>query len=573
MTTPAVLLLAFNRPDLTRRVFEAIRQAKPPIFFFAVDGPRTSKPSEIELNREIRSLADEVDWPCEVKTRFNEENLGCKRAVTGAIDWFFEHVEEGIILEDDCLPHPSFFPYCAEMLERYRYDERVGMVSGDNFRPQLEWRDSGHEFSLFTFIWGWATWRRAWRYFDGEMTDWPELRRSGWLKRVFCRSEAVLYWTKVLERCYRGQVDTWDYPWSYSCWKAGFLSVVPACNLISNIGFDERGTHTVDQGNPKAGLPVQEIHAPWDATSEPMRDCRQEKRYLRSVYGIHFLGWRKRASRALRSLRSSISHGLSWWTLPLAGCRARVRRHVNLLKQEKRFQPGRAFLDDLEWSYPDAVSFAYAYEQIFLRRIYDFRFSNETPTIVDCGSNVGLAVIYWKKQFPKARITAVEADPSICAYLKENLKTAGIGDVQVLNRAVSSSAGSLVFLPQGADGGCLVESVEKPPAGSILVPAVSLDVVLGEAHVDFLKLDIEGAECDVLIDREDALARTDRVFVEYHSYVGRVQRLDELLGTLRRAGFRIQIHHELISRNPFLEIPDDGGMDFRANIYAWREKS
>lgn len=161
METPPVLLLAFNRPDLARQVFAAIRAARPSLLFIAVDGARVHKLGEADLVVETRRIAGEVDWPCEVKTRFSDENQGCKRAVSGAIDWFFEHVEEGVILEDDCLPHPSFFPYCAAMLARYRNDERVGMVSGNNFLPQAEWRSTGHEFSIFTFIWGWATWRRA----------------------------------------------------------------------------------------------------------------------------------------------------------------------------------------------------------------------------------------------------------------------------------------------------------------------------------------------------------------------------------------------------------------------------
>lgn len=571
METPPVLLLAFNRPDLARRVLGAIRETRPARLFLAVDGPRAGRAGEAAVCAEVRRLAAEVDWPCEVKTRFNEENQGCKRGVSGAITWFFEHVEEGIILEDDCLPHPSFFPYCAAMLARYRDDERVGMVSGDNFRPREEWRGSGHEFSIFTFIWGWATWRRAWRRFDGDLSDWPERRRGDWLRKALGRAEAAAHWTGIFDRCHGGRLDSWAYPWSYSCWKAGYLCVVPGCNLVSNIGFDERSTHTFDPANPNARLPVAEIGPPWDVATEPRRDRRQDERYLRSVYGVRLFNWRKRARLSFRAWRARAADRAGWWTLPLAGRRARVRRLVGLLKRAERFEPGRATLDGVEWSFPDAPSFAHAYEQIFLRGIYDLGEAGAAPRIVDCGANIGLATLYWKKKYPAAEVVAVEADPAIHRYLEENLKRAGVSGVRALNQAVWHSPGELLFAPQGADGGSLVSAGAGPAAGVIRVPAVPLRDLLGEGTVDLLKVDIEGAECEVLAGQEAALAKVRRIFVEYHSYAGKAQRLDELLGTFRRAGFRVQIHPELISPRPFVSRHDEDGMDHRLNVYAWRE--
>lgn len=571
METPSVLLLAFNRPDLARKVFAAIRAAQPARLFIAVDGARKQKLGEAALVAETRNLAHLVDWPCEVHTRFLEENLGCKQAVSTAIDWFFEHVEEGVILEDDCLPHPSFFPYCAAMLARYRDDERVGMVSGDNFRPQAEWRGSGHEFSIFTFIWGWATWRRAWRRFDRDLSDWPERKREGWLRGVLGRADAAEHWTQIFDRCHSGLLDTWAYPWSYSCWRAGFLCVVPACNLVSNIGFDERGTDTSNSSSPNARLPVREISAPWDEAPAPRRDRAQEVRYLRGVYGVRLFNWRKRMRLAVRAWRGRLARRLDLWTLPLAGRRSRARRMVNLLKEAERFVPGRTTLDGVTWSYPDAVSFAHAYDQIFLRGIYEIGAGDAAPRIVDCGPNIGLATLYWKIRYPRAEVVAVEADPAIHAYLADNLARSGATGVRALNQAVWHSLGELVFAPQGADGGSLVGDAGAAPARTIRVPAVPLGELLGDGPVDLLKMDIEGAECDVLAGQDAALARVKRVFVEYHSYAKKPQRLDELLALFRRAGFRVQIHPELISPRPFVARADEDGMDHRLNIYAWRE--
>jgi FkbM family methyltransferase len=571
MATPPVLLLAFNRPDLTRRVFEVIREAKPSLFFLAVDGPRANKPGEAELNREIRSLAGEVDWPCEVHTRFIDENLGCKRAVSGAIDWFFEHVEEGIILEDDCLPHASFFSYCAAMLEHYRDDPSIGMISGDNFRPQSEWSPEGHGFSIFTFIWGWATWRRAWRHYDADIYDWQECKRSGWLRDLFRRPEAVTYWTDVFDRCHSGQINSWDYSWSYSCWRAGFLSVIPGCNLVTNIGFGERSTHTKEASHHYSQYPVREISQPLKALSDKVRDRSQEEQFLRDVYNVRLHSMSKRLRRSFRKWSRRLVKNINQWTLPLAGRGSRLRRQVDLLKISQRFLPGCTRLDGMDWSYPDAVSFSYAYEQIFLRGVYDIGASARPTRILDCGANVGLATLYWKKRYPDVEVIAVEADPEIFKYLVDNINCAGVTGVHVLNQAVWHSAGELSFAPQGADGGCLHDTRDKTPSRTIRVPAVPLGDLIGDAPLDLLKIDIEGAECDVLIGQEDVLGPVERIFVEYHSYVKKEQRVDELLSLLRRAGFRLHIHPELVSPRPFVKKLLENGMDHRLNIYAWRE--
>jgi hypothetical protein len=183
-STPAVLLVAFARPDLLRRVLAQVREARPSRVFVSVDGPRPERADDAAATAACHAVAAEIDWPCEVKTRFLNENHGCKLAVSGAISWFFEQVEEGIILEEDCVPGAAFFSFCAELLERYRDDARVGLISGNNFLPGALWRDEGHGFTRYAFIWGWATWRRAWEKFDRDLQDWPERRPSDWLRRV-----------------------------------------------------------------------------------------------------------------------------------------------------------------------------------------------------------------------------------------------------------------------------------------------------------------------------------------------------------------------------------------------------
>lgn len=259
----AVLFLVFNRTDVTKQVFEAIRQAKPPRLYIASDGARDNKSGEAEKVAEVRRIVTFVDWPCEVKTLFQDKNLGCKMGVSTGINWFFEHEEMGIILEDDCLPDPSFFRFCEELLIRYRDDERIAMISGDNFQFGRKRGDSSYYFSRYNHIWGWASWRRAWQHYDVKAKSWPEMHEGKWLKTIINDSIEQRYWTKVMQAVYEGQIDTWDYQWGLACWCQGMISIMPQVNLISNIGFGSDATHTQSE-NIYSALSVESITFPLD---------------------------------------------------------------------------------------------------------------------------------------------------------------------------------------------------------------------------------------------------------------------------------------------------------------------
>lgn len=268
----AVLFLVFNRPDTTKQVFGAIRKAKPPRLYVAADGPRDDKSGEREKCGEVRRIATQVDWDCEVKTLFRDKNLGCKYGVSGGIDWFFENEEEGIILEDDCLPSQSFFWFCEELLERYRGDKRILMISGDNFQFGKRRTNDSYYFSQYTHIWGWASWRRAWRYFDKDMENWPLIRDNGYLFDILQNKRAAKYWAQIFETVYRGKIDTWDYPWTFSCWIQNGLTVLPNVNLVSNIGFDGDATHTTSKDNANSKIPVFNLSFPLKHPNWMIRD-------------------------------------------------------------------------------------------------------------------------------------------------------------------------------------------------------------------------------------------------------------------------------------------------------------
>jgi len=259
----SILFLIFDRPDLTAKVFETIRQAAPKRLYVAGDGPRDRDPvrrSEIE---QARRVATAVDWDCEVHTLIRKDNLGCRVAVSTAIDWFFEQEEEGIILEDDCVPSPSFFRYCGELLERYRNDERIMCISGDNFQQGRTVTPYSYYFSKFNHCWGWATWRRAWAHYDRNMSGWPEFRDGDGLVAWSDGSKAhTQYWRNIFDTAAAGEIDSWAYRWTFSCWAQNGLTCLPARNLVKNIGFDERATHTKSSGGWLETLDARELDFP-----------------------------------------------------------------------------------------------------------------------------------------------------------------------------------------------------------------------------------------------------------------------------------------------------------------------
>ncbi|MCF8171975.1 MAG: glycosyltransferase family 2 protein [Candidatus Methylopumilus sp.] len=260
LRTPVALLI-FNRPDTTERVFNAIAQARPSKLLVVADGPRDSRPGEAARCEQTRAIIKRVDWDCEVITNFADSNMGCKLRVSSGIDWIFEQVEEAIILEDDCLPDPSFFRFCDEMLERYRDNERVGMVSGGNLQFGRHRGIGSYYFSKYTHIWGWATWRRAWKHYDRDITHWPEFKAQGLLEQMFATPGEQTYWQNSFQWVHEGSLDTWDVSWTFTALTHGLLQVVPNVNLISNIGFGADATHTHVVG-VHANLPTQAIEFP-----------------------------------------------------------------------------------------------------------------------------------------------------------------------------------------------------------------------------------------------------------------------------------------------------------------------
>jgi hypothetical protein len=259
----AVALILFRRPDRTAKVMEGIREARPAKLFLIADGPHPGDEEETRDCESARAAAERVDWPCEVVRNYADQNLGLKTRISTGIDGVFEQVDRAIILEDDCLPHSSFFRYCDELLERYHDDDRIMHVAGSQLLDRAPGNGASYHFSRYVHIWGWGTWRRAWRHFDVGLRDWhadSKAERDRGLKQMFGDQSERRYWRYRWDNS--GQIDNWDAQWSYALLARDGLAINPNRNLISNIGFGADATNAIEDPHGIGGRPLEGMHFP-----------------------------------------------------------------------------------------------------------------------------------------------------------------------------------------------------------------------------------------------------------------------------------------------------------------------
>lgn len=296
-----VAYIVFNRPRQTALTLAAIREQRPSNLFIIADGPRPGHPTDTERCAEVRAIVDHVDWPCEVHRNYAETNLGLKRRVSTGLDWVFGQVDRAIVLEDDCLPHPDFFTFCDTLLDRYAQDERVWVVTGNNFQNGRRRGEASYYFSKYNHCWGWASWRRAWRHYQGDLPFWPDWKDSrDWCKKTADPVERR-YWGGIFNRVRAGAIDSWAYPWTGSAWYHGGLTATPNVNLVTNIGFGSDGTHCYAPESQE-GLPVQ----PLGQITHPAKVV-QDRRADRYVFDHTFGGLQQRWPCRLRRLPRRIA--------------------------------------------------------------------------------------------------------------------------------------------------------------------------------------------------------------------------------------------------------------------------
>jgi hypothetical protein len=284
MKTPVALLM-FNRPDTTAQVLASIAKARPSKLFLIADGPRADRPDDVALCAATRAAVERIDWDCEVLRCYSDTNLGCAYRVSTGISWVFDHVEQAIILEDDCLPNPTFYRFCDELLTFYQDDERIMMISGNNFLLEQHSVPQSYYFHTYTGMWGWATWRRSWRHHDLAIKSWPALRDTDWLDDLLIDPRARSHWRQTFDQAYAsgGAFHTWDAQWYYALWSQHGLAIAPKVNLVSNIGFRPDATHTKGHGR-LGNLPAHALVWPLAHPPAVIRDRAADR--LSAAHGI-----------------------------------------------------------------------------------------------------------------------------------------------------------------------------------------------------------------------------------------------------------------------------------------------
>ncbi|KST65146.1 hypothetical protein [Mastigocoleus testarum] len=286
LETPITFII-FKRPHTTVKVFERIRQIQPKKLFVVADGPRHEREGEAEKCAATRAIIEKVDWDCEVIKNYSEINLGCARRVSSGLDWVFENVEETIILEDDCIPHITFFQFCEELLEKYRNDSRITSIAGQNAQLGQKRTDYSYYFSSYSHCWGWASWRRAWKNYDLHIKLWQEVKKSNILDSILNDSKAVSYWESIFDSIYENPMGiTWDYQWTFACWMQGGLNVIPNVNLVQNVGLGADATNfNFNQDVSFINLPTEAVEFPLKHPPFIVRNLPADRFIQKTVYG------------------------------------------------------------------------------------------------------------------------------------------------------------------------------------------------------------------------------------------------------------------------------------------------
>ena len=276
LNTPVAFFI-FRRPETTARVFETIRQVQPPKLLVVADGANPDRPGEAELCDQTKDIINQVDWDCEVLTNYAPQNLGCRARVSSGLDWVFAEVEEAIILEDDCLPDLSFYPFAEELLNRYRHDTRIFSITGQNVQLGQQQGDYSYYFSRYTHCWTWASWRRAWQHYDLSMKLWPEVCDRHLLADILGDRQTLKVWQQTFQMCYEEKLNTWDFQWTFANFLQNGLNIVSQKNLVTNIGFGAGGTNTFDADSSYSNMTTSAVDFPLKHPPFVIRDVRADQ--------------------------------------------------------------------------------------------------------------------------------------------------------------------------------------------------------------------------------------------------------------------------------------------------------
>jgi len=545
LPTP-ILFLIFNRPDQTKKVFDEIRKIRPSKLFIAADGPRTGRPEDIEKCRLAREVVNNIDWLCEVKTLFQEKNLGCKIGATTGINWFFDNVDEGIILEDDCLPDQSFFLFCKEMLNKYRNEEKIVMISGYNIEGTSNIPYS-YIFSKYGGLWGWASWRRAWKQYDVSMQVWANLENRIKIKKAIGDRYQWNYKQRLYDETFHGKKDTWDYQWETYRLLHGQLSVLPTKNLIENLGFGADATHTIAITSSLL-IPSQTIIFPLIHNPGPLIPNEIYDKKLRPKIPAR--------SKNMNTLKKHAKFISKEFIPPYF-----YRAIKSLLLGRRKFTPiwntlsypplkgVQIFFDPTgQWQRKMLIG---TYDTFIFDTLKSMRISGKI--IYDIGAHIGFHSLYFAKLVGEnGKVYSFEPNPTnferfnFILNKNENIKKM----TKVFNIAVSDKTETVEFIvnndiESGRSCGNFIEKSDTFWSDNVYkeknfiktkVKTVNIDSLKEELNIndspDIIKIDVEGAEYLVLLGAKKTLeTKKPILFMEIHSILNMFN-VTELLHSL-----------------------------------------
>ncbi|WP_176132746.1 FkbM family methyltransferase [Salegentibacter holothuriorum] len=525
------------------------------------DGPKENSTEE-ELNKvkEIRNLVKEEKWCGAVKIIERTENLGLAESVILGVTELIEEYGRVIVLEDDIIVGKYFLNFINEALELYKFKKRVFGVSGYQFTPSKEIKESTYFLPIMS-SWGYATWADRWSQinFNGEeLLEIVENKKIG-NKLNF----GSINYLKML----KDQVDNLNNSWAVRFYVSMYLKnglfLYPNKSLLRNIGFDGTGIHSGSNPSkhyrdPKeinSLIPVQNKKVKWNKKNV---DLSMKGTYNSSV---------SKNSGFKTTLKNILPPELIQYA------RRKLKRDnsLDIDKTSPRYTRKIIQFEDQEIIVPDVASFNFMKKEIFENEVYKFSTHELSPYIIDGGANIGLSTIYFKKLFPNSKIIGFEPDPSIFEILKKNIRKFNFQNIELVNKGLWNVKKELEFWSEGADAGLIIEKKDSKKT-TTKIETTSLNDYL-TCQVDFLKLDIEGAETVVLKDIQPNLGKIKRIFVEYHSFVNQPQSIDEILRILIEAGFRLHINAPgLSSQSPFVKLNTYNNMDMQLNIYGFKEE-
>lgn len=557
-----IVLFVYNRPWHTEQTLNALMQnelADQSVLYIYADGQKSNEDTEeVENVNNVRRLIRMKKWCNEVVIIESDTNKGLAQSIIKGVTEVVNKYGKIIVLEDDLVTSIGFLKFMNDALVMYEKEEKVYHISGYMFPVKGKLPTSF--FYKQTSCWGWATWKDRWTYLNKDATKLlAELNTTGKINEADI--DGTGQFIEQLNDNIFGKIKTWAVFWHFSVFIKGGLSLHPGKSLVYNTGNDGSGTNA--EANDLFKVPLTQFI---ELRKKEIEDYKKVYPKLRHFYKPKNNKLKQDLKKILKFvIPNQVLNGLKS-KFTTKGKNERI--YDRLVKTVPRFQHTDIPFLNQRIKIVDIASFQFIKKELFEQEIYKFSANNKRPYIIDCGANIGLSVLYFKQLYPEAEILALEPDANVFKVLEENIKRFKLSNVTILKKACWNEETTLKFFSEGADGGRAAQQFDN--TNIVEVEAIRLSKFLTR-KVDFLKIDIEGAEFEVINEIEHLLHNVERIFVEYHSFIGQEQFLPELLSILKNVGFRINLHHiGIYSPNPFQSILEYNKMDLQLNIYGYR---